>query len=114
MDDAALEHDKPRFLLPDGCKDLNDLIRLQEEAARHSKWEKKLAEKMPKLPEEIILSETVCVEELAGMLCLKPFVVIAGLLQLKVFASVETKIDFTTASVLCAVFGVNVRKAGAS
>lgn len=133
VEDEIFEFDKPRFLLPEGCKDLNDAIRLQEEAAKakrqpdqrptklHSASEEVTGDLMAKapmggpsqeLPHSIALSDTVRVKDLAEKLCLKPYKIISALLKWKVFASADTDLGFDIASVVCAGFGVNVTRSG--
>ena len=60
---------KPRFLLPDGCKDLIDVIRLQEAG-------KEQEESVVTLPDPVVLSD------LAKALHLESSQVVASLLNL--------------------------------
>lgn len=112
-DDDAPEPapEKPRFLLPAGCKDLIDALRLQqlgggELEAREFHLEKKDGEMYLPLPER------VRVRDLAAALDLKPYVLIGGLMHIGVFTGLNDMIDFATAAKVCAARGIRAIKAG--
>jgi hypothetical protein len=95
-EDDPQEPEKPRFLLPDGCKDLVDALRLQEKQA---------APYM--LPSgAIVIPDPVIVRELAWVLRVKPFELIGALMELNVFASINSSIPFATAAAVCARYGI--------
>src|SRR5882757_732208 len=105
-DDHPGESEKPRFLLPDGCKDLIDALRLQgklppEAPARASLKPVDANQSQPpsveirltgivgltagspkNLPASVTLSDPITVRELATALHLKPFHVIGSLMEL--------------------------------
>ena len=137
------ESEKPRYLLPEGCKDLNDVIRQQEEDAALQKQKAAVFEALEKyasmakapqkkyqdlsdtlkkhwhetskeLPLHVTIPDPVTVGELADMLHLKAFKVISALVNFHVFASPGSTLPFATASQVCAHFGVAVQKADAS
>lgn len=108
--------ERPRFLLPDGCKDLVDALRLQQQRAE--------AEGSPDpcvsasthdtpqtLPASVTLHEPVNVRDLASALHLTPFQVVGALMQFNVFATLDTALDFETAAALCSHYGVAPTKA---
>lgn len=119
MEDEAFEFDKPRFLLPEGCKDLNDVIRLQEQAASiqgqrnaiSAALEEYAIKFSPGLPSSITIPDTVRVDDLADMLRVKPYELIAILLMFDIFASSKSEISFAIASKACAILRVEVKKA---
>jgi hypothetical protein len=109
------EPEKPRFLLPDGCKDLIDALRLQqqqpEEAELPEPGISTPADDTPQpLPASVALPDPVIVRDLAFALHLKPFQVVGSLMQFNVFASLNTALDFNTASTLCSHYGVAATK----
>lgn len=146
MDDDLVfpESDKPRYLLPEGCKDLYDVIRRQEEdaalqkqkaaisaalekyasmATKHSPsslvqlsdaLKKHWKETSKELPLRVTIPDPVTVGELADMLHLKTYKVISALVKFQVFASTGSLLPFATASQVCAHFGVAVKKTDAS
>jgi hypothetical protein len=108
------EPEKPRFLLPDGCKDLIDALRLQQQSAEAELSEVDIstrADATPQpLPASVALPDPVIVRDLASALHLKPFQVVGSLMQFNVFASLNTALDFNTASTLCSHYGVAATK----
>lgn len=102
--------EKPRYLLPEGCQDLNDVIRLQEEAAGGGSVRKAPASESA-LPVCITISGLVTVGALAHLLQVKPYRLICTLIKFKTFACVTSVISFDTAAKVCAYYGVAVHKA---
>jgi hypothetical protein len=76
--------DEPRYLLPEGAKDLSDAF----------------------LPSSISVPDPVSVCDLAAALRMKPHLVVAGLLRLNHFVSLSTQLDFGTVTALCSRYGV--------
>lgn len=113
-DPLFLDSDKPRYLLPEGCKDLNDVIRRQEEEAASGATLKKHASVSAAestLPVCITISGYVTVAALAHLLHVKPYRLISTLIKFKTFACATSVISFATASKVCAYYGVAVHKA---
>ena len=106
------EPEKPRFLLPDGCKDLIDALRLQRQIdGAESSQDGPSSTQLPQLlPTSVALPDPVVVRDLASALHLKPYQVIGSLMQFNVFASFNTELDFDTASKLCSYYGVAATK----
>ncbi len=107
------EPEKPRFLLPDGCKDLLDALRLRQQAdeAESSQDTPSTPTDLPQpLPASVALSDPVVVRDLASALHLKPFEVIGSLMQFNVFSSPNTQLSFETAAALCSHYGVTATK----
>ncbi|MCX6850384.1 MAG: hypothetical protein NTY98_15805 [Verrucomicrobia bacterium] len=116
VDEAPLflEFDKPRYLLPEGCKDLYDVILLQEQAAAGGSALKRhvsmpASESTP--PVCITISGLVTVGALAHLLQVKPYRLICTLIKFKTFACITSVISFDTAAKVCAYYGVAVHKA---
>ncbi len=108
------DSEKPRFLLPEGCKDLNDVLRLQERAAGALNVLKKhasVAATESALPVCITISGLVTVGALAHLLHVKPYRLICTLIKFKTFACLTSVISFDTAAKVCAYYGVAVHKA---
>jgi len=112
QDLTLADSEKPRYLLPEGCKDLNDVVLLQERAFALSE-----VEEMPASPPShevpfcITIPESVAVGDLAGLLHLKPYKLISALIEFQVFASLKSEVTFETASMVCAHLGVAVKRA---
>jgi hypothetical protein len=107
------EPEKPRFQLPDGCKELIDELRLQQQTAEaeSSQGSSSSSPDSPQpLPTSVALPDPVAVRDLASALHLKPFEVIGLLMQFNVFSSLNTQLDFDTASALCTHYGVAATK----
>ncbi len=121
------EPEKPRFLLPDGCKDLIDALRLQEEEARKSQpqpphppqpqapavvecsvtFVPPKRKNPPKgLPANVKLPELISVRDLSALLGLKPVELMGSLMAFNVFASFDMRLRFELASALCSHYGV--------
>jgi len=104
------DSEKPRYLLPEGCLDLNDVIRLQEQEAGSGSALKKHASESA-LPVCITISDFVTVGALAYLLKVKPYQLICALIKFKTFACATSVISFDTAAKVCAYYGVAVHKA---
>ena len=110
------EHERPRFLLlPDGCKDLIDALRLPQKqgdasglADPHISFS--AAEPPQELPSSVTLPDPVSIRDLASALHLKPYKVVCSLIRLKIFASLNAELDFNTASTVCSYYGVAATK----
>jgi len=133
------DYNKRSYLLPPGCKDLIDLLRLEEQKKQHSiqlpflksgdifaagpeqllgPW--KLKQKKPKpapemieLPtiQEVTISEEIVVKELAKIAGQKPYKIIADLMEIGIFASVIQKIGFEAASRVLKKYGIAAKRA---
>jgi hypothetical protein len=103
------DYSKRHYLLPKGCKDLIDVIRLEEAQKAQ----------MPSFPEAlnqppasgiIFVSNLTTVRELAALLGQKTFKIIADAMQLGVFATANQVIDFNTISRIARSYGIEARK----
>jgi hypothetical protein len=91
--DDPPDPEKPRFLLPDGCKDLIDALHLRD---------------APHLPPSspIVIPDPVTILELASLLRVKPFELLSSLMELNIFASIHGSIPFETAASVSAHYGL--------
>jgi hypothetical protein len=111
-DTPQQEDEKPRFLLlPDGCKDLLDALRLRQQEEKDPKLSYphvsiSIAEPPQALPSSVTLPDPVSIRDLASALRLRPFKIIHSLIRLKIFASLDAELDFNTASTVCSQYGV--------
>jgi hypothetical protein len=87
-DDPPPEEEKPRYLLPGGAKDIGDVL----------------------LPKSVSVPDPISVGELAAALRMKPFILVAALMDLNIFASLGTALDFDTVSAFCSRHGVIAHK----
>src|SRR6185436_10296456 len=110
---------KRGYLLPDGCKDLIDVLGLK---TPHESLPGFSA--LPLLPSvlgkthvpvkflgEIVVPERMTVRELAAVLKQKPFMIIADLMKLGTFATVDQLVPFTLVVQIAQTYGYVARKA---
>jgi hypothetical protein len=101
-------YNKRGNLLPEGCKDLIDVLRLKE------KSHEPLLRTSPSLPPiigEIIIPEHTTVSQLASLLNLKPFQIVADLMELGVFANVHNELTFKTIARIARKYGYTAKQA---
>ena len=79
MNPFSPDYSRRDYLLPNGCKDLIDLLRLPEPNPKELPWP------VPPLIGEITVPVPVTAKELARLLHQKPFQIVADLMQLGVF-----------------------------
>jgi Translation initiation factor IF-2, N-terminal region len=105
-----MNHDykKRDYLLPKGCKDLIDVLKPKLQAA-HQPWS---VSKSPRpIIGEMIVTEQVTVRDLAAFVNRKPFEIIADLMELNVFVSVDKNIAFEVAAEVVRKYGYIAKKA---
>ena len=125
-----MEHDymKRGYLLPEGCKDLIDVLKLKAKFAHHyfSKPPTPLAQlpktyevikpvkqpaALPPIKGEIVVPDQATVSQIATLLGQKPFVIIADLMLIGVFAGVAQVLGFEAVSRVARKYGFIARKA---
>ncbi|HWV98050.1 MAG TPA: translation initiation factor IF-2 N-terminal domain-containing protein [Candidatus Acidoferrum sp.] len=126
-----MEYDfmKRGYLLPEGCKDLIDVLKLKQKFApdqlvrlpeQHGQLPKghgmmikprKQTAALTPVKGEVLIPDQVSVAQLAALLSQKPLVIIADLMQLGVFASVWQLLGFETISRIARKYGYIARKA---
>jgi hypothetical protein len=116
------------YLLPPGCKDLIDVLNIKQQAGRafvdisnlkFSKlkppvWKLKPPEPSKLLPPivgEIVVPEKTSVSQLAALVGQKPFQILADLMEIGVFASVNQALGFGTIARIARKYGFTARKA---
>ena len=97
------EHFERGYLLPEGCKDLMDVIKLQGKAQK--KILLKPGSEPPKIKGDLFVSDHTTVREIAASLAQKPFRIIADLMELGVFANVNQALDFEIISQIASKYG---------
>lgn len=118
MLDSSHDYKKRDCQLPPGCKDLNDVLKLEKiqqcaEATNLRFWQTQDSVSKPKSPFKgmtIELEPTIMVKDLAQLLSVKPLILIADLLALGVFANLNEMLNFDTAAKLFAKYGVFVKR----
>lgn len=130
------DYNKRSYLLPPGCKDLIDLLRLEEQKKRASiqlpfskgeifaagsaealspwKLKKKKDSQDPPtiLPlREVIIPAEILVRELADIAGQKPYKIIADLMEIGIFASVKQAVQFDAASRILKKYGITAKRA---
>ena len=135
------DYNKRSYLLPPGCKDLIDLLRLEEQKRQSSiqlpflqsgdmfiastedilaPW--KLKKGKPKEPEsapagsetflrEVAIPDEVLILELAQIAGQKPFRIIADLMEIGIFANVKQKVGFEAAARVLKKHGIIAKRA---
>jgi hypothetical protein len=84
------------------------------DSVESSSWpplDPKIFERPPDCPLEVTISDPVIVRDLATVLHAPFYRVIAVLMQHNIFTSLNSPIDFTSASLVCTHFGVTPHKA---
>ena len=98
------DYSKRDYLLPKGCKDLIDVLKLE-------KQKKPTAWQLPPITGKVLVSGKTSVRELAALLDQKPFKIIADLMGLGVFANVNQPLHFETASEVLKKYGYTAKRA---
>src|SRR5262245_16121799 len=114
---------KRGFLLPDGCKDLIDVLKLKEHQefgfgplqALPAQFNlPELPPQPPTLPPvngELIIKSPTTVQDLAAQLGQKPFKIIAELMGIGIFASVSQVLSFKAISIIARQYGFIAKRA---
>jgi hypothetical protein len=107
------EHFERGYLLPEGCKDLIDVINLLQARPKPTIFLKAAstrANQEPPINGDLLVSETITVGELASLLRQKPFKIIADLMQLGFFATVKQSLGFEAVSQMARKYGYIAKK----
>jgi hypothetical protein len=97
------DYDHRGYLLPEGCKDLIDVLKLPEG--------RKDQPELPPIVGELELPDPIELRELAALVNQKPFQLIADLMALGVFANLHQHLDFATAAKVARNYGYTTRRA---
>ncbi len=120
------DYSKRDYLLPNGCKDLIDVLKLKQLEAssdtvptfedflslcQPKHFVKHPAQSLkPPVAGEIVVSEPITVRDLAKLLNQEPFQIVADLMSLKILATVDHALDFATVCKVAAIHGYAVKK----
>ncbi len=99
---------KRGYLLPEGCKDLIDALKLkpQHEPKHPSSQHHVSPPSLPPVIGELVIPEPTSVSDLARLLNQKPFRIIADLMQFEIFfATAKQTLDFETISSVARKYG---------
>ena len=116
------------YLLPEGCKDLIDVLNLHlKEQSLNPYFLPKLPQQFPQplylkptkkkttpppLKSEITIPSQISVSELGTLLGQKSFKIIADLMELGTFVGANHLLDFETASKIATKYGFTLKKSG--
>jgi hypothetical protein len=108
------EHFERGYLLPDGCKDLIDAINLRAQQKAKTFLGPVEAPSMlaPTLHGELLVPELTTVAQLAALLKQKPFKIIADLMELGVFATLNQLLSFKAIYQIAHKYGYAARRSG--
>jgi hypothetical protein len=106
------DYSKRDYLLPEGCKDLMDVQKLEEKAAlKHPTPKPPLPGPLPPVLGEVIIPPHTTVLRLASILGQKPLQIVADLMEIGVFANMNHELDFDTISKITRKYGHTVKNA---
>jgi hypothetical protein len=97
------DYNKRDYLLPNGCKDLIDVITLQGLGTAN-------ALTPPGQPTELLVSNPISVGQLAALLGQEQTTIIADLMQLGVFANADQLLNFDTVCKVAQNYGFTTKK----
>jgi len=135
------DYNKRNYLLPPGCKDLIDLLKLEEMKppfplldvgqsplpqagqfvtawklpGKHKKAKPSAAQSTPAPTgsfREVEIPETIAVSALAEIVGQKPFHIIADFMAFGVFATLHSEVQFEAAAKVLRKYGLIAKKAG--
>jgi|SRR5271165_4160142 len=105
------DYSKRSYLLPKGCKDLIDALKVQAQQQTPPPWPVgQPSGKPPPIKGDILVSENSSPRELAALLGQKPFKIIADLIKLGVFAGAKQPLDFEAIRKVALKYGWTARK----
>jgi len=120
-----MEHDymKRGYLLPEGCKDLGDVLKRKQERpqdllqklpqqfAQLPKGHGTMLKPLPPIKGELVLPPQTSVAQLAALLNQKPFRIVADLMEIGVFANANQVMGFGAISRVARKYGLIAKKA---
>jgi hypothetical protein len=101
------DYHKRGYLLPDGCKDLIDVVKPKAEKRRTPNW----TDAMPTIIGEVTIPEQTSVGQLATMLGQHPSRIIVDLLELGVYSCVMTQLEFRSIYKVARKYGYKAKHA---
>ena len=97
--------------LPEGCKDLMDVLKLKDQSMPQSLQQVVAPLPLPPVIGEITIGEPMTVYDLSMALKQKPFQIIADVMMLGIFVNVHQRIKFEIISSVARKYGFIVKKA---
>lgn len=101
---------KRGYLLPEGCKDLIDVLKPKVQRGAPP-MQPATPASLPPIVGEMTVAAQMTVSELATALAQKPFRIIADLMEIGVFANVKQELDFETISRVARKYGFTAKRA---
>jgi hypothetical protein len=108
----SFEHFERGYLLPNGCKDLIDAMKLQAkpQAKIFLKPASAPANQPPAVKGDLLVPEHTTAKQLADLLGQKPFKIIADAMELGIFATVNQSLGFEAISEIARKYGYVAKK----
>jgi hypothetical protein len=119
----SFEHFERGYLLPEGCRDLIDLIRLGLKPQSEIVVKLPLLQSKPQtgvffkpdsppppMKGDLLVSGHTTVKELAALLGQKPFKIIADALELGIFANVDQALGFDSIAHIAGKYGYTAKR----
>src|ERR1043165_324513 len=103
------DYSKRDYLLPDGCKDLIDVLKLETIPFSTGPVGQPLGPMIPPKG-DILVSDDTILGDFAAMLGEKPFKIIADAMQLGVFVNVKMRLPFEIMVQIAHNYGFKIRK----
>ena len=101
---------KEGYLLPEGCKDLIDVLKLKPEQKPKAQWRKFISQ-LPPICGEVVIPVQTTASQLAALLDQKPSRIIADALQLGVSVTLEQQLDFWIIIIVARRYGFIAERA---
>ncbi len=107
------DYSKRDYLLPAGCKDLIDLLKLQTQplASGPAKLERLTGGDVPQILGVLHIPANTTVLKVASLLKKKPLQIVLDLMEINVFAHLTVTLDFDTIARLARRYGYTAKKA---
>ena len=101
------------YLLPRGCKDLIDVINVEETPAAKIflRPGSEPPSEPPTMKGEVLVSEHATIKELAALLGQKPFKVLADAMEFGVFVTLNQPLGFKAIFQIAAKYGYTAKRA---
>lgn len=93
------DYSKRDYLLPPGCKDLIDVLKLNQ--STQPLWQpvqRRRRKTVPPITKHVTLPDTVSVKQLIEVAGKKPFCIIADLMDLGLFVNIDGTVTFDIAA----------------
>ena len=102
------DYSKRDYLLPPGCKDLIDVLRLNQSTAA-SLWQsaqRRRRKSNPPITHHVTVPDPVSVKQLIELAGKKPFCIITDLMELGLFVNIDGTVSFDIAARVLRGYGI--------